>query len=131
MTVMPLFSWQPGALRRGSVRHFLAVAALLALAVAGRAQSAHAPPDAWSFTSLPDVTLLNERGEKVRFFTDLVKGRVVAINTIFTTCTTICPGLGANFARLSRLLAGSEARDALLISISVDPLNDTPERLSH
>ena len=80
---------------------------------------------------MPDVTLLNERGEKVRFFTDLVKGRVVAINTIFTTCTTICPGLGANFARLSRLLAGSEARDALLISISVDPLNDTPERLSH
>jgi protein SCO1/2 len=40
----------------------------------------------------------------VRFYTDLVKGRVVAVNFIFTTCTTICPPLGATFARVQREL---------------------------
>ena len=53
----------------------------------------------------------------------------MVINTIFTTCTTICPLMGANFAKLSRLLT-SEGSDKLrLISISVDPPQDTPERL--
>ncbi|HEX7957238.1 MAG TPA: SCO family protein [Pyrinomonadaceae bacterium] len=76
--------------------------------------------------SIPDVELFDQDGRKVRFYTDLVKGRVVAVNFIFTTCTTICPPLGATFARVQKELAG---RDVRLISISVDPATDTPERL--
>jgi protein SCO1 len=79
---------------------------------------------------IPDVELVNQHGEKVHFYSDLVKGKVVVINTIFTTCTTICPMLGANFAQLNKLLS-TEDRSALnLISISVDPSVDTPARLS-
>ena len=74
----------------------------------------------------PDVELLDQDGRKVRFYSDLVKGKVVAINFIFTTCTTICPPLGATFARVQKELGG---RDVSLISISVDPLTDTPERM--
>jgi cytochrome oxidase Cu insertion factor (SCO1/SenC/PrrC family) len=76
--------------------------------------------------NIPDVELLDQNGRKIHFYTDLIKGQTVAINFIFTTCTTICPPLGATFARVQKELAG---RDARLISISVDPATDTPERL--
>ena len=76
--------------------------------------------------SIPDVELLDQDGRKVHFYTDLVKGKTVAINFIFTTCTTICPPMGATFARVQKDL---ENRDVQFISISVDPVTDTPERL--
>jgi protein SCO1/2 len=78
---------------------------------------------------IPDVTLLDQDGRPVRFWSDVVRGRVVAVSFVFTTCTTICPPLGANFARLRSLL-GSRAGSAVeLISVSIDPENDTPARL--
>jgi cytochrome oxidase Cu insertion factor (SCO1/SenC/PrrC family) len=76
--------------------------------------------------TIPDVELLDQDGRKIRFYTDLVKGKVVAVQFIFTTCTTVCPPLAATFARVQKELAG---RDVTLISISVDPATDTPERL--
>jgi protein SCO1/2 len=79
--------------------------------------------------TIPDVELLNQHGEKIHFYSGLVKGKVVAINTIFTTCTTICPPMGNNFSRLRKLLGEHAGRDVNLISISVDPDVDTPERL--
>jgi cytochrome oxidase Cu insertion factor (SCO1/SenC/PrrC family) len=79
--------------------------------------------------SIPDVELLDQDGRKVRFYSDLVRGKVVAVNFIFTTCTTICPPLGATFARVQRELGERAGREVQLISISVDPVTDTPERL--
>ena len=79
--------------------------------------------------TIPDIELLNQHGEKVHFYSGLLKGKVVAINAIFTTCTTICPPMGNNFSRLRKLLGGHAGRDVNLISISVDPDVDTPERL--
>lgn len=79
--------------------------------------------------NIPDVELLDQNGRKIRFYADLVKGRTVAINFIFTTCTTICPPLGATFARVQKELGDKAGRDVHLISISVDPATDTPERL--
>jgi cytochrome oxidase Cu insertion factor (SCO1/SenC/PrrC family) len=78
---------------------------------------------------LPDVELLDQDGRRVRFYTDLVRGKTVAINFIFTTCTTICPPLGATFARVQKELGERAGRDVHFISISVDPAVDTPERL--
>ena len=79
--------------------------------------------------NIPDVELLDQDGRKVRFYSDLVKGKTVAINFIFTTCTTICPPLGATFARVQKELGERAGRDVRLISVSVDPATDTPERL--
>ncbi len=78
---------------------------------------------------IPDVTIYNQNGRRLNFFTDLVKGKVVAINFIFTTCTTICPPLTATFRRVQQELGEHMGRDIVLISISVDPTVDTPERL--
>ena len=79
--------------------------------------------------NIPDIELLDQNGRKIRFYTDLVKGQTVVINFIFTTCTTICPPLGATFARVQKELGDKVGRDVRFISISVDPATDTPERL--
>lgn len=91
--------------------------------------AAHDESHAAPKMAIPDVELLDQDGRKVHFYTDLVKGKVVAVNFIFTTCTTICPPLGATFARVQRELGARAGRDVHLISISVDPATDTPERL--
>jgi cytochrome oxidase Cu insertion factor (SCO1/SenC/PrrC family) len=79
--------------------------------------------------NIPDTELLDQNGRKIHFYTDLVKGQTVVINFIFTTCTTICPPLGATFARVQKELGDKVGRDVRFISISVDPATDTPERL--
>ena len=78
---------------------------------------------------IPDIELLDQNGRKIHFYSDLVKGHTVAINFIFTTCTTICPPLGATFARVQKELGDRVGQDVRLISITVDPATDTPERL--
>ncbi|MET0621805.1 MAG: SCO family protein [Pyrinomonadaceae bacterium] len=93
--------------------------------VSASTADAHAP----SKMTIPDVELLDQDGRKVRFYTELVKGKTVAVNFIFTTCTTICPPLGATFARLQRELGARAGNEVQLVSISVDPATDTPERL--
>jgi len=76
-----------------------------------------------------DVELINQDGEKVRFYSDLLKNKVVIINTFFTTCTSICPPLNRNFEKIQEALGDRLGKDAFLISISVDPETDTPTRL--
>jgi cytochrome oxidase Cu insertion factor (SCO1/SenC/PrrC family) len=78
---------------------------------------------------IPDVTIYDQDGNKLRFYTDLVKDKTVAINFIFTTCTTICPPLAATFRRVQQEMGERVGRDVRLISISVDPVTDVPERL--
>jgi protein SCO1 len=77
---------------------------------------------------IPDVTVQDQNGKSLNFYTDLVQGKVVAINFVFTTCTTICPPLTATFRRVQQQLAAQNS-SAQLISVSVDPAIDTPERL--
>jgi cytochrome oxidase Cu insertion factor (SCO1/SenC/PrrC family) len=79
--------------------------------------------------NIPDVEVLDQDGQVRHFYSDLVKGKTVAVNFIFTNCTTICPPLGATFARVQRELGEKVGKDVYFISVSVDPLTDTPERL--
>lgn len=79
---------------------------------------------------IPDANVIDQDGQQLRFYTDLVKGKVVAINFIFTTCTTICPPLTAIFREVQQQLGDRLGRDVSLISVSVDPTTDVPERLS-
>lgn len=79
--------------------------------------------------AIPDTPIYDQDGKKLLFYSDLVKGKTVAINFIFTTCTTICPPLAATFRRIQVELGSRVGNDILLISISVDPTTDVPERL--
>jgi cytochrome oxidase Cu insertion factor (SCO1/SenC/PrrC family) len=78
---------------------------------------------------IPDTVVYNQHGQKLNFYTDLVRGKTVAINFIFTTCTTICPPLTATFRKVQQELGDRVGRDIELISISVDPATDVPQRL--
>jgi cytochrome oxidase Cu insertion factor (SCO1/SenC/PrrC family) len=88
------------------------------------------PTDSFSFSSsrIPDAKVVDQDGKALNFYSDLVKHKTVAINFIFTTCTTICPPLTATFRRVQQGLAAAEPK-VQLISVSVDPTIDTPERL--
>lgn len=90
--------------------------------------SSNAPESARKMV-IPDVEVLDQNGDALHFYSDLIKGKSVAINFIFTNCTTICPPLAATFARVQKEMGDKVGKDVHFISISVDPLTDTPERL--
>lgn len=78
--------------------------------------------------TIPDITLTNHEGQSVLLRSELTKQGPVALNFIFTTCSTICPVQTATFNQLLKEL-GAEAENLNMISISIDPENDTPEVL--
>jgi len=96
-------------------------------AVAPQASGAEA--GAFAAPQIPDVPVYDQQGRRLNFYTDLVKGKTVAINFIFTTCTTVCPPLTATFRKVQQELGARAGREVELISVSVDPTTDTPERL--
>ena len=106
------------------LRYALAAIGLLLLSPA--TAFAATAPGSVPAPSLPDVTVVTDGGAKVPF-RDLVAGRTVAINFIFTSCPTVCPLMGASFGKVQKLLDG---REVTLISVSVDPQTDTPARLT-
>ncbi|MGE3353271.1 MAG: SCO family protein [Planctomycetota bacterium] len=79
---------------------------------------------------IPDVTLLDQRGRPVRLLGDLIAGKRVAIDFVFTTCTTVCPTLQSVFQGVQEQLGDRLGDDVVLLSISVDPAHDTPRRMA-
>jgi protein SCO1/2 len=73
-----------------------------------------------------DTVLVDQDGKEQRFYTDLIKDKVVIINAMFATCKDSCPTMEANFARIQKWLGPKLGTDVRLISISVDPETDTP-----
>jgi protein SCO1/2 len=78
--------------------------------------------------AVPDVTLINQDGKKVKLRALIDSGKPVIMDFIFTTCTTVCPVLSAGLSNLAREL-GENAQQVQLISITIDPENDQPEKL--
>ena len=94
---------------------------------------APAPPKedasaSFSSMKIPNARVVDQNGKALDFYSDLIKDKIVAINFIFTTCTASCPPLTATFRRVQQS-ATERGLDVQLISISVDPTVDTPERL--
>ena len=74
----------------------------------------------------PNVTLTTQDGVPVRFYDDVIKGKIVAINLIYTTCKYACPLETARLAQVARLLGDRMGRDVFFYSITIDPEHDTP-----
>jgi protein SCO1/2 len=78
----------------------------------------------------PDPVLYDQTGKPVRFYSDLLKGKVVVINMMYTVCTRICP---TNIARLREVQAQLGERcglDVHLYSLSLRPDIDSPAALA-
>ncbi|KMN82795.1 hypothetical protein VK98_06940 [Chromobacterium sp. LK11] len=77
---------------------------------------------------LPDFMLKDSDGLR-RSFHDLLQRRVTAVQLIFTRCSNVCPIQGATFRQVQDLMPESKRARVQLLSLSLDPLNDTPEQL--
>ena len=75
-----------------------------------------------------DLEVVTHEGERVRFYSDLLKDRVVVINFFYVNCPTAPPSMGKLF-RLQSLLGDRLGSEVFIISISVDPERDTPEEI--
>lgn len=76
-----------------------------------------------------DVVLLNQDNEKMRLYSDLLKGKVVVINSFFATCQGSCLPMSRNMEKVQEALGDRLGKDVNIISISVDPGVDTPASL--
>lgn len=84
----------------------------------------------WGANYFPNIDLTTHEGKKVKFFDDLVKGKVVAINFIYTSCPDACPMETARMREVKQLLGDRVGKDVFFYSISIDPEHDTPEVLN-
>lgn len=75
--------------------------------------------------AIPDIEVLTQDGKRVSFYRDLIKGKKVMINFIYTTCGLTCPLAGRNFDKLQKSIGD----DVFLISVSTNPAVDTPQVL--
>jgi protein SCO1/2 len=102
---------------------------VIALVAAGAlgAGAVAAGPGASRF---PNVTLRTHEGKTVRFYDDLIKGKIVLINFMYVNCDGICPGQTANLVQVQRTLGDRLGRDVFIYSITLDPKRDDPEALT-
>ena len=89
------------------------------------------PPVARSTANyqVPDIALVRSDGARVNFAHELDDGRPVLLDFIYTTCTTICPVMSQTFAEVQKRL-GPDAAKVKMVSVSIDPEQDTPVRLA-
>jgi protein SCO1 len=105
---------------------FIAAAAATAV-LAGLASTRIAAQNSrWGANYFPDVTLTTQDGQNVRFYDDLLKGKIVAIDLIYTTCRYACPLETARLAQVQTLLGDRMGKDVFFYSITIDPDHDTP-----
>jgi protein SCO1/2 len=112
-------------LRHVSILFFLAVIMCLPEALAPAAAASPAYQRTLERYTIPDVTLINQDGKRMKFAALVNSGKPVVIDFIYGTCTTICPVLSAGYTNFQRKL-GADTRSVQLISISIDPENDGP-----
>lgn len=113
-------------------RNILAAAILILLAVLirpGVSLGATPAKPATVRVQLQDLPLLDQDGRQLRFKSDVIGDRLVAITFTYTTCTTICPILDSIFVKLQDKLPGRLGKDIFLVTVSIDPVNDIPPRL--
>jgi cytochrome oxidase Cu insertion factor (SCO1/SenC/PrrC family) len=79
--------------------------------------------------TIPDVSVFTQEGREIKFYTELVKDKVVLINFFYTTCKAACPMSGERLATIQKSLGDRVGKDVHLISVSTDPETDTPAKL--
>lgn len=128
----------PGAMRAGLLAMLLgALTAGSAGAHSGEEHSGAQPPDqpavedtqAVRLDSLPDAVLVDRSGEELRFVSEVLGEHIVVMDFIYTSCTTACPVLTAILKQVKTQLGDRVGADVAMVSLTVDPVTDTPERL--
>ena len=109
-------------------RILLAVVAMLMTAVVSAPGSLAAQGN-YGDKYFPNVPVVTQDGKPLRFYDDLIKGKIVLVSFMYTTCADLCPVTTSRLAALQEKLGDAMGRDIFFISVSVDPEHDTPEML--
>src|SRR5216684_4426607 len=83
----------------------------------------------WGANYFPNVELTTQDGKTVHFYDDLIKGKIVAIDLIYTSCQYSCPLETARLAQVQKILGDRVGKDIFFYSITIDPEHDTPRVL--
>ena len=78
---------------------------------------------------LRDRLVVDQDGQELMFVSDVIGDNIVVMDFVYTTCTTICPVLSALFTQVQGKLGDAVGDEVTLVSMSVDPVRDTPQRL--
>jgi cytochrome oxidase Cu insertion factor (SCO1/SenC/PrrC family) len=108
------------------LRGFLATVLIASAAILAAPE---AQASRWGKSYFPDVRVVTHDGKTVRFYDDLIKDRIFVISFLFTTCRDICPLTTSRLAELQAQLGDAMGRDIFFYSITIDPENDTPEKM--
>lgn len=113
---------------RQTVRLLLMLIFLLSFS-GSLARAAGSGASVWGADYFPNVPLVTQEGKTVRFFDDLIKGKVVAINFIYTSCPDACALETARLREVQKILGSRVGSDVFIYSITIDPEHDTPRVL--
>lgn len=78
---------------------------------------------------VPDIEVVNQNGRHVRFNSQVIEGRIAIVTGFFTTCSSMCPITQEKLSQVAKLLGSRLGKDVVIVSVSVDPENDTPARM--
>ena len=82
-------------------------------------------PEAKARNYFTDLELVTQDGETVRFYSDVLRNRVVLVNFVFTNCEDACPMMTRMLTQVETLL-GEDRGAVLFVSMSIDPERDSP-----
>jgi protein SCO1/2 len=99
------------------------------LAIGSLNSPAAAGESRWGKGYLPNNPVVTQEGKTLSFYDDVLKGKIVVLSFIYTTCRDICPVVTARLSQLEEKLGDVVGRDIFFVSVSIDPENDTPEKL--
>src|SRR3954463_11298101 len=105
----------------------IAIAVLLAGATLSGMQAQSGSP--WGAEYFPNVPLVTQDGKTVHFYDDLIKGKRVLINFVFSSCENVCPLATAKLVQVQKRLGERIGRDIFMYTITLDPEHDSPESL--
>src|SRR6185437_3489867 len=100
-----------------------------ALIIVFSSHAASAAGPRWGADYFPNVPLVTQNGKTVHFYDDLLKGKIVAIDLIYTHCVDSCPLETARLAQAQKMLGDRVGKDIFFYSITIDPKRDTPKVL--
>jgi protein SCO1/2 len=119
-------------MRRNRKAGFAIITAIFLTAVlyiAAGSMPAAADNARWGANYFPNVILTTQDGTKVRFYDDVLKGKSVVIDLIYTHCVDACPLETARLVQVQKILGDRVGKDIFFYSISIDPTHDTPKVL--
>jgi cytochrome oxidase Cu insertion factor (SCO1/SenC/PrrC family) len=128
----PVFIWRSQSIGfRGNQMKFTACVALIvcifvcifSCSVQGQDEAA---PVA---LSVPDIEVVNQEGQHLRFSSQVVDGRIAIVTGFFTTCSSMCPITQEKLSQVAKLLGPRLGKEVVIVSVSVDAENDTPARM--